>query len=251
MKVKDPRVVLITGASSGIGTALAEEYAAPGRTLLLTGRDAGRLESVAAVARQKGAAVESAQLDVVEAGPLGDWLRRMDVQHGIDQVIANAGVWGATAPSEADRARAIFDVNVGGLFNTVLPLVDAMKARRRGQIALMASIASFRGFPGFALYCASKAAVRVYGEALRGELKPHGIGVSVICPGYVRSPMTAVNDFKMPFLLEADQAARLISRGLAANKARIAFPLPMYLAAWMTMALSPRLTDPMVAGALL
>ena len=251
MKFPNPRAVLITGASSGIGTALAGEYAAPGRTLLLTGRDAGRLESVAAAARAKGANVESASLDVVEQRKLADWLLAMDGKYAIDLAIANAGVSGVTLPSEADRAKAIFDVNVGGLFNTVLPLIEPMKARKHGQIALMGSIASFRGFPGFALYCASKAAVRVYGEALRGELKPHGIGVSVICPGYVRSPMTAVNDFKMPFLLEAEEAAAICRKGLAANKGRIAFPLPMYLAGWLMMSLSPRISDPLVAKALL
>src|SRR3546814_12235413 len=99
-----------------------------------------------------------------------------------------------------------------------------MRPRRRGQIAIMSSLAAFRGFPGAPAYCASKAAVRIWGEALRGMLGREGIEVSVICPGYVKSRMTAHNDFPMPLLMEAGRAAAIICRGLAANKARIVFP---------------------------
>jgi short-subunit dehydrogenase len=110
----------------------------------------------------------------------------------------------------------------------------------------MSSLASFRGFPGAPAYCASKAMVRVWGESLRGHLAPSGVGVSVICPGYVESPMTAVNTFPMPFLMSAEKAARIIRRGLSRNRARIAFPFPTYLAAWLLGSLSPGLTDPLL-----
>ena len=121
-----------------------------------------------------------------------------------------------------------------------------MQQRGHGQIALMSSAASFRGMPSAPAYSASKAAVRAYGEALRGTLAPAGIRVSVICPGFVRSRITGANRFRMPLLMDAGRAARIIRRGLARNKARIAFPFPTYFAAWLLGALPPGLTDPLV-----
>jgi short-subunit dehydrogenase len=110
----------------------------------------------------------------------------------------------------------------------------------------MSSLASFRGFPGAPTYCASKAAVRVWGEALRGDLSRHGIEVSVICPGFVVSRMTGKNDFPMPLLMSAERAAAIIKRGLARNRGRIAFPFSMYALSWLLGALPPVLTDPLL-----
>ncbi len=121
-----------------------------------------------------------------------------------------------------------------------------MTARGRGQIALMASLAGFRGFPGAPAYCASKAAVRIWGEALRDGLRGQGIAVSVICPGFVESPMTEVNDFPMPLKMSAERAVRIIRRGLVADKARIAFPLRLYLVARIIAALPPDLVAPLL-----
>lgn len=247
--MRDPRIVLITGASSGIGAALAVDYAAPGRTLLLTGRSRDRLDAVAAQVGDRGAAVEIAVLDVVERQALADWLTVMDGRHGIDLAIANAGISGGTSgagESEA-QARRILAVNVDGVLNTVHPLIGPMCRRGRGQLALMSSLASFRGYAGAPAYCASKAAVRVYGEGLRTVLREHGVAVNVICPGFVRSAMTAGNAFPMPFLMTAERAARLIRRRLARNRARIAFPWPTYAAAWLGGVLPPGLTDPVIA----
>lgn len=240
----DPGHVLITGASSGLGAALALAYAAAGRDLALTGRDAGRLEAVAEACRARGATVRTATLDVTDRPALAAWIAACDAARPVDLAIANAGISAGTgggAESE-DQARRIFAVNLDGVLNTLSPLIPAMTARRRGQVALMSSLASFRGFPGAPAYCASKAAVRLYGEALRGVLAPHGIGVSVLCPGFVRTPMTAVNDFPMPFLMDAEAAAARIVAGLARDRARIAFPRRLYALAWLAGTLPPAWT---------
>lgn len=243
--MQDPRTILITGASSGIGAALAEAYAAPGRTLALTGRNQARLEEVAARCRGRGAGVLTAALDVRDADALAGWIGSVDREHPIDLGIANAGVaLGANGGDDsADAVRLTFATNVDGMLNTVLPLVGPMRERRRGQIAIVSSVAGFRGFPGSAAYCASKAADRLYGEGLRGDLAPFGVGVSVICPGFIRTPMTANNPFPMPLLMEPERAAAIIKRGLERNKARIAFPWPTYAVCWLLGVLPPAWTD--------
>lgn len=244
-----PIHVLITGASSGIGEALAHLYAAPGTTLSLSGRDADRVDAVARACRDKGATVDACVMDVTDQSAMESWVLARDDAAPIDLVIANAGVSGGTAGIEggtaASRGRHIFDVNLGGVLNTVLPVITRMRARRRGQIALMSSLASFRGIGGAPAYSASKAAVRVWGEGVRPMLAQDGIGLSVICPGFVVSRMTAVNRFPMPFLMDTPRAARIIKKGLAANRGRIAFPWPMMLVMWLIAALPDR-----IAGAL-
>ena len=243
--MKAPRSILITGASSGIGAALARGYAAPGITLSLCGRDAGRLDQVVAACRAAGAAVDGRVLDVTDTDVVRSWIERRDADAALDLVIANAGVSGGTKDGgeSETQARRIFATNVAGVMNTVLPAVRLMRGRGRGQIAIMSSIAAFRGSPGAPAYSASKAAVRSWGEALRGALARDGIEVSVICPGFVESRMTAANAFPMPFLMTADKAAGIIRRGLARNRGRIAFPLPMYFMAWLLGAMPAVLGD--------
>ncbi len=244
--IQHPNSILITGASSGIGEALALEYAGAGVRLALSGRSEKRLARVADACRAKAATVDTIALDVGDEHAMRQWIERADAQAPLDLVIANAGISGGTSGGgEADaQARRIFDINVTGVLNTVLPAIPGMRGRGAGQIAIMSSAASFRGFPGAPAYSASKAAVRAYGEALRGSLRPDGIKVSVICPGFVRSRITRVNKFRMPLLMDADRAARIIRRGLAADKGRIAFPFPTYLTAWLAGTLPPSLTDP-------
>ncbi len=248
MRPASPASILITGGSSGIGAALARAYAAPGVNLALTGRHAQRLERVANDCRNVGATVRGRALDVLERERLATWMLEVDAAAPLDLVIANAGVSAGTGGGGEDetQVRRLLEINVGGVVNTVLPAIGLMRPRRRGQIALMASLAAFRGFPGAPAYCASKAAVRVWGEALRGHLQRDGIGVSVICPGYIRTPMTDVNKFRMPMLMEADAAARIIHGGLARNKARIAFPWPLYAMVLLISALPPAVIDPLL-----
>jgi short-subunit dehydrogenase len=130
------------------------------------------------------------------------------------------------------------------VLNAVLPLIPRFVERRRGQVALMSSLASFRGVPGSTSYSASKAAVRMWGEGLRGDLHDFGVEVSVVCPGFVRSRMTDKQKFHMPFLMSTDRAADIIKRGLERDRGRIAFPLPLYIFAWFVGGLPPLLTDP-------
>ena len=243
--MRDPRSILITGASSGIGAALAKAYAAPGIHLALNGRDPVRLGAVGALCRAAGAEVEEAVIDVTDRAAMESWLLALDERQPLDLIIANAGISAGTAAGweRPEQARAIFAVNLEGTFNTVLPLLPAMGGRAHGQIALTSSLASFRGFPGAPAYCASKAAVRIWGEALRGDLWDAGIRVTVICPGYVISPMTAGNQFPMPMLMEAGRAANIMKRGLAKGCARIAFPWPLYFGVWLLGLLPPGLTD--------
>jgi len=242
-----PTCVLITGASSGLGAALARAYAGPGVLLHLGGRDAGRLKAVAHACAQRGASARPRVFDVTDREVCARWVSDCDAHAPLGLVIANAGISAGTGGvglyDESHAAmRRIFDVNVGGTLNTVVPAIARMRARRRGQIAIMSSLASFIGAPGAAAYCASKAAQRLLGEALRAELAGDGIAVSVVCPGFVRTPMTAGNRFYMPMAMDADKAARIIRRGLAARRARIAFPLPIYLLALIGAALPPGLT---------
>ena len=228
--MKNPRNILITGGSSGIGEALAMHYAAPGVFLALSGRDTARLEAVAARCREQGAEVAAETVDVTDRPAMEAWMHQVDAKKPLDLVIANAGIsMGRNASNTlADIAEKSFAANVSGVFHTIHPAIDAMTARARGQIAIVASVAGLMGMPGHPVYSASKNAVRAYGEALRGTLAPHGIEVNVICPGFIESRMTAKNDFPMPFIMTAEKAARIIVSGLARNKARIAFPWQLY-----------------------
>ena len=247
----NPRSVLITGASSGIGEALALEYAAPQTHLWLSGRNADRLGDVAMRCREKGASATAKTLDVADASAMALWIAACDDTAPLDLVIANAGIAGGGPGQETDAPTTdmLFAVNIGGVLNTVQPALQRMRARGTGQIAIMSSLASFRGFPGAPAYSASKAAVRVWGEALRGRHKDEGIAVSVICPGFVVSRITDANNFSMPLLMTADRAARIIRRGLAHNRGRIAFPWPMYFFSWLLGVLPPFMGDRLLRNA--
>jgi short-subunit dehydrogenase len=229
--MKNPKTVLITGATSGIGAALAIEYAAPGVRLVLSGRDPERLAAVAAAAGAVGAEVDAAIVDVTDPHATAQWVEAADEATPLDLAIANAGISGGThgGGESVAQANAIFGTNIGGVVNTLHPAAERMAARGHGQIALVSSLAGFRGLPGAPAYSASKAAARAWGDAMRGRMKRRGVTVSVVCPGFIRTPMTDLNRFPMPMLMEADKAAALIRRRLARGHAMIAFPLPMYL----------------------
>ena len=228
--------VLITGASSGLGRALAEACARPGAVLHLSGRDAARLEDAAAACRARGAEVRPMVVDVCDAAGMAAWIAGAG---RLDLVIANAGIsagtGGATEP--VAQTRRIFETNVTGVLNTALPAIEVMAAQApgpgglRGQVAVIASLAAFVAAPGAPTYCATKAAVQRWAEALDASERRRGIRLHAVCPGYVRTPMTARNTFSMPFLMDAEEAARRTLSGIAAGRTRIAYPWPTYLGA--------------------
>ena len=153
--------ILITGASSGIGEALAKAYAAPEVNLTLSGRDPERLEKVVKTCRDSGAEVHAVVIDVTDRTSMENWIKGADQEAPLDLVFANAGISGGTARNGEDemQAREIFSVNLDGVLNTVWPAIHAMRPRKQGQLAILSSIAGFRGMPGAPAYSASKAAV--------------------------------------------------------------------------------------------
>ncbi len=245
---RNPRSILITGASSGIGAALAIAYAAPGVTLALSGRNQARLDEIAQQCSESGANVKTLVIDVTDRVAMKAWINDLDDETPLDLVVANAGIsGGASRDGEEERqTRDIFSINLDGVLNTMWPAIEAMRPRKAGQLGIVSSIAGFRGLPGAPAYSASKAAVLNYGDALRGMLHEDGIHVSVICPGYVVSRMTDTNNFPMPFLMPADKAAKIIKQGLANTRGRIAFPWPMFWLVRLLQALPIALTDPVL-----
>lgn len=237
--MKNPQHILITGASSGIGEALALFYARKDVTLFLCAQNIERLKEVARRCKEKKAEVFAEKIDVTDQAAMENWISRCDQIAELDLVIANAGISagpGITGES-SEMTRRIFAVNVNGVLNTVLPALEKMSPRHTGQIALLSSLAGYRGLPSAPAYSGSKNAVRAWGEALRGYMKPYGVKVNVICPGFVVSRITAKNKFPMPFLMPAAKAAAIIGEGLRKNKGRITFPLLLAFSAWLVSCL--------------
>lgn len=229
--------IVITGASSGIGEALALNYAASGVLLSLTGRNKERLNAVAKRCEEKGAEVQNITLNVTQRHEMKVWLQQIDSENPVDLIIANAGISAGTGDSgDYENVAQIYDVtevNVLGVLNTITPLQNKMIDRGFGQIALMSSLASYRGWSGAPTYCASKAFVKIFGQGLRGALRNKGVKVNIICPGFVTSRMTDMNEFPMPFKISAERAAKIIVHGIEKNKAHINFPLATLFLTWL------------------
>ena len=225
-----PLKVFITGASSGIGAALAQHYAALGATLGLAAR---RAEPMQALAASWSTPVSIYALDVTDAAALAAAAQDFTQRHGVpDIVIANAGISAGTrADQTADLAvlAHIMHINVVGLAATLQAFVAPMRERGSGALVGIASVAGFRGLAGAGAYCASKSAAITWLEALRLELHGSGVDVVTVCPGYVATPLTAVNRHKMPFLLQAPEAARRIAGAIRARKRLAVIPWQMRL----------------------
>lgn len=234
--MSEPRTVLITGASGGIGAALARAYAEPGRTLILTGRDAGRLQQVATECQAAGASVETRRLDLRDTTALLDWLGGLDARLPPDLVLVNAGVTssiGHDGNGESwDAIEGLLAVNVNAALATAQGVLPGMRARGAGHIVFVSSIAAYFGLPITPAYCASKAALKAYAEAWRGWLEPEGIAVTVVCPGFVESEMSRRFPSPRPFLWRPERAAATIRRRLRRRPARISFPFPLSTGMW-------------------
>lgn len=227
-KLKHPKSILITGATSGIGKALAENYASPNVTLYLSGRNAERLKEIVTTCEKLGAKCDGKVIDVADKQAMQDWIVESHDLSPLDLVIANAGISAGSGDDENfNVTRDIFMINLVGVLNTVHPAIQMMRKNKVGHIAMISSMAGYRGLPGAPAYSASKCAVKAYGEALRGQLAPENINVTVVCPGFVKSGITDANNFPMPFFMETQKAAHIIQKGLAKNKALIAFPWQM------------------------
>ena len=243
--------VFITGASSGIGEALAVYYAGKGATLGLVAR---RGEFLAALNQRLGGQHGCYALDVSDAPALhaaaGEFLDKFGVP---DIIIANAGVSAGTLTEyeeDLDVFRRVMDTNVFGMAATFAPFIPAMKAAgREKRLVGIASVAGIRGLPGAEAYSASKAAAITYLESLRLEMRPYGIKVVTIAPGYIESPMTAVNPYKMPFLLPADQAARRFAQAIERGTTYTVIPWQMGIVAKLLRLLPNWLYDRLFVSA--
>lgn len=250
--MKNPKNILITGASSGIGRALAIAYSKTNLAnvnLFLCARNLEKLEETKSLCQSSNAKIFIKTLDVCNKTAAKNWIKEIEEKHEIDLIIANAGISAGTAGGTESftQVNQIFNTNINGVLNIIHPAIEKMKKRKRGQIALISSLAGFRGLPSSPAYSASKAAVRVYAEGLRGNLAPLGIEVSAICPGYIKTPMTDVNEFPMPLIMEVEKCANIIKNKLEKNTSRITFPFPLYFVVWLSALFSTKITDPIFA----
>lgn len=245
----EPRSILITGATGGIGSALALLYAASGNTLILFGRNEQDMEELAGRCRSLGARVVSRVCDLRNSHLLIADLLAVCEKEQPDLVIANAGV-SSSADKDGERWEAIeevIQVNVLATMATVQGVLPFMRKRGRGQIALISSLAGWYGLPVTPSYSASKAAIKNYAEALRCRLASEGIMLNLVMPGFVVSRMSSSVPGPKPFLWSADRAASAIRKGLAANRARITFPFPLNFGCWLLAMLPPSISGRLIA----
>lgn len=232
--------LLITGATGAIGQALVRAYATPGTHFCLQGRNSVVLEQLAAELATLGCSAELAVVDLTDATALTHWCRQLAAQH-FDLVILNHGVninhgepvSGVQPGEQWPEVQQLLRLNVEASLALVHAVLPAMRERRTGQIALMSSLAAWYGLPVTPSYSASKAALKAYGEGMRGWLKTQGVKVNVVMPGYVDSAMSRGMPGPKPWLWTPERAAAYIRRGLSANKARISFPFPLNLGCFL------------------
>lgn len=221
------RLAWITGGSSGIGRALALHLARKGWRVAVSARSAEALEALAVDGKGR---IFACPLDVTDAQAVRDSFVLLEQEHGpVELAVLAAGTYRRDGAFNftIERARTMIDVNLFGTMNALEPVLAAMMERRRGHVAVMASVAGYNGLPGGATYGATKAALNNLCEAMRPEAERRNVTVTVINPGFVDTPLTEKNDFPMPFLISAQEAAEAIERGLADGRYEIVFPWKM------------------------
>lgn len=230
------KCILITGATGAIGGALSLAYAAEGVILILQGRNKHALETLALKCQHKGAKVLTHLLDMLDMSALQTWCQEISRQYKPDLVVINAGMnthIGSTLELEPwHEVDALLDINVKAAMAIVHGVLPTMREQKKGQIALVSSLAGYFGLPVTPTYCASKAALKAYGEALRGLVAPEGVKINVIMPGYIKSPMCDAMPGPKPFLWTPEHAAAVIKKGLDKDQARISFPFPLNWGTW-------------------
>ena len=245
-------LVFITGASSGIGLALAQQALQAGWRVALVARRVALLEQWRSQLGLEHARCWVGQADVTDADALAAAARRCIDEMGLpDTVVANAGIsigMDTAEREDLEVMRETLATNTVGVAATFHPFVAAMRARGRGTLVAVASVAAVRGLPGHGAYCASKAAVAAYCESLRAECAAHGVRVVTLLPGFVATPLTARNRYPMPFLLSAQAFAARAWRALGSGRSRIVIPWQMGIVAWLLPRLPERLFDRLFAG---
>lgn len=240
--------IIITGASSGLGAALAERYAAKDVTLGLVGRSQERLAEIATKCRSAGADVIFSCIDVRENIKLVEWLKNFDNQHPVDIVIANAGITYAvnsSMPYEPRTAiRDIIDTNFIGVVSTINPILDGMVERGKGHVVVVGSLSAYRGIPLFPAYAASKAAVRNYYEAIRGPLSKKGVTVTICSPGFFETPMT--RNLRQNNQMTLKYAADKIKIAIDKCKSEIIFPKSHYFGLILLRLLPAKIADKII-----
>lgn len=226
------RTVWVVGASSGIGEGLALELARRGAVVAISSRRAEVLTALAEKIRATGGRVECFPLDVMNLEQLKAAQRNIEAQLGtLDIVISNAGNHIPTRPLKFDAAeyRSIMDLNYGGMVHVLEATLPRMIERKAGRFVGVASLTGYRGLPSAEAYGASKAAMINFLEALRFQMAEVGVGITIVNPGFVKTPLTDKNNFPMPFLIDTAKAARIICDGIEREKKEIAFPFPFNL----------------------
>lgn len=221
--------VAITGATSGLGWEIAKFYANKGYSLSLTGRNEERLHKISEICSDLGATVMVKKVEITDASAMDLWLTQAHAQTPVDILVANAGIGGAgvvvsESAETAELARQIVDVNTTGAINTIAPLIPLMMERGRGHIVIIGSISAAIGLPQSPVYCASKAALKVYADAIRRLLKPHGVRVTSVLPGFIDTPMSRSIGMPRPWCWSAEQAAARIARDVERGAAHCIFP---------------------------
>jgi len=218
--------ILITGAGSGLGQSLTIELSKTAENIFICGRNLEKLQQTKLYCKNSPANIHEKILDVKDQFAIQQWIDEIEQNHPIDLVIANAGISAGTAngSESQNQINEIFQTNFFGVINTINPLISKMQNRQSGQIVIISSMASFIALPSSPAYSSSKVAIRYYGEALRINLQQFNIKVNIVCPGYIKTPMTAVNNFYMPFLMDCPTASKKIIRGIEKNQSVIIFP---------------------------